>query len=580
MSLQIEKVNVMDAKFIQEQPRQNMMRGASSKAVVPIPPIGGAVQATQTKIQFNFPLTPSDFLDATPLLHLEWTIQVPIQNGGAYASGGASATTSGPLVPGVDVSIAPYPIAQILKDCDLSFNGKKIASFDVGKLSNVLLRLQDSDNKYAVCPSKLETGFACVDDASLTLNNSNATFNDATDESIPNGSWSFTALACDNITVYGGGSPNGNATFSIACDMPLVGFDIFNWNMKDYKDAQALFGLSNLQLNLNIDLTRIHRCLRCSASSVTASAIAGTGGPGGIKIGKPFNLQLIPSGCSLKLYTMSQPEMSGFELPYPVYNKHFYDYYNNFIQCSNAFGAGVYTSNGSLRNISSTNMPSKIILWMDKDEQYYAQNYNKYFYPFTKLTMDLGTKQGIFSSWKTVDFFRASVDSGLKSTSYPVFQGQAYTVSFQADGTPNFANSAKQLVGAPIVLIPGVSFELPPDVSTGSYGNFVFNFDGACVIPTADNNHPDVVNTITPTLNVMFVYDKWLTVDTTNLAVDVVTANINPAEVISSSRAVESKDEVDEMEEGGVLSHFQHKKSPVRGGAFKQPSKLSMRLRK
>lgn len=581
----IEKTNVIDSRFIPRAPKQKMMRGASELAYNEIAPVGGDV-TNMSKLQFNIPLTPSNYFDDTPMLYTSFTIDVPVFNAGTAAYGQATAadpadqTYLNCLTPGVDATIANYPLLQVLGECDSSINGTKICSLNLGKYSQVLLKLDEQNNKFAICPAKLENSFASLIDSMLTFSNSQANFNDSTGEDIPNGAWTFNnvnGLQC----AIGAAAPNGpvppvaggvngskTVTFTISTYTPLVGLAPFNWSMEKYDEVQALFGSSSILLNFNVDYNKQHRCIRTLSVPMANAVVANTN----LSFGKPTNFKF--ADAKLIYYSLRQPELVGFKLPTPIYSKHFWDYYTNFIQSSSAFSAinnGVATcTNIGMRLVNSVNMPSKIILWCDKNDSEYSQTQAKYYYPITKLNLDFGTKQNLLSNYKIQDLYRMSVDAGLKSVSYPVFTGKAYALSYTSDGTVNYANPLKQLVGSPIVLIPGVSFPLDSSTVTGSQGNYTFNFNVDCETINATD-----AGNVYPYLNVMFIYDKWMQVDTNNLAVSVQTANITPSEVLGLAK-VEDKNDVDN-EEGGVLGHVEHKMNPVR--SYQAPAKMSLSSR-
>jgi hypothetical protein len=270
--------------------------------------------------------------------------------------------------------------------------------------------------------------------------------------------------------------------------------------------------------------------------------------------------------------------------------KHYWDYYANFIQATapfSGYNAGTNTpstANMQLRNINSVSMPSKIIVWCDKMDSNYNANQAKYFYPIINISLDLGTKQNLLSNYQIQDLYRLSLEAGLKSTSYLSFIGGAYALKFTSLGVIAAATPGAnvQLVSSPDVLIPGISFPLPADVATGSVGNFTFNFNVTC----QTNNASDATGAavVTPYLNVLFVYDKWLKIDTSTLKVSSEMADITPSEVLGSSRAetvVEAKDEVDELE-GGLMAHHERKKNPLSHNAlhsYKSPAKLSSRVK-
>ena len=203
------------------------------------------------------PLVPSNYFPRYPLLHNKWHYNLVItnNNAGSQADGNAGAIPTGSpiVVPGVDVSLAQYPfLTNLLGICEVSINGKSMGAVNMPKIAKKILSVGDIKNnvKYSTCPSAPEL-YASVDDANLTLGNSQSTFNDASWDYVPNGS--YPNLTFSTTTATGPIANGATQTVTVSCESwePLVGLTPFVWDSKK-DDAYSLFGMNNLMLNLNI----------------------------------------------------------------------------------------------------------------------------------------------------------------------------------------------------------------------------------------------------------------------------------------------------------------------------------------
>ena len=136
---------------------------------------------------------------------------------------------------------------------------------------------------------------------------------------------------------------------------------------------------------------------------------------------------------------------------------------------------------------------------------------------------------------------------------------------------PNAIANEKQLVGGPIILRPGISFPLPAEIATNSSGSYTWKFTADCsTINTADST------TVTPILNLLMLYDNWVSIDTTTLECKNNKNFLTVPEVLGMSKSEAVPLEDTKNESGGALSSH----DMVRMSGFKSPSKLSSRVRK
>lgn len=588
--MQYSKVNVLDEKFEKKEPVVKMYRGSSEIANNQGTVVGGSLNGV-TKIQFNVPLTPANFLDRAPLLKTTWSLDVPFTNDIVAGAGTLIAANAKVVALGQDVTMSAYPFTtNCVGNADVYLNGAQICTYDMSKYAKILLRLADVEKNMNknTCPSCPELTFAQISDAQLTMSNPQASFNDATNNYIPNGSWAFDSITCPStdaggaaITLSGGLAPRGGIaaaasvvyTFTATTYEPLV---VPPFDFKGGKDDEtAIFAANNLQLNLTLNNQTAFRAFRCQLISLLNVVTGGNGS--NVVIGAPTNLRV--ASCILKYQTMAEPNLPGFRLPTPYSIFHSWDFYSTFLQSNTAFPAADATGTSTVSNITLSNviakgMPSLILVWCDKMDSNYAQNQCKYFYPITNLQISLGTKQGMLANYDIADLYRLSKDCGLNQ-SYLSFIGKAYANSFTLAGAAT--QSQVPLVGGVICLRPGVSLPLPSQISTNANGSFTFGFQATCNNYVASDNTGGA-SPQNPYINIMFIYDSWITIDTSNLRCTKHIGMLTPAEIAG----IHQKDEVvvdsdvgpAAGEAGGLLHHS------MGHAGYSAPNKLSKMIRK
>jgi hypothetical protein len=210
--MQYQKLNVFDERFLEKEPVVKMYRGASETSRNVASVVGGTIN--QNQVQFNVPIIPSNYVDRYPMLKTTFSFAVnalnntktPGANPGDPPVNTAITAGNQIIVPGVDVSMAPYPFTtNCISTAEVVLNGTQVCSYDMGKYAKMLLRISEIEEnmKHSTCPSCPELTFASIDDAMLTMSNSQSSFNDATNNYIPNGSWSFSTVS---TTVYNCGT--------------------------------------------------------------------------------------------------------------------------------------------------------------------------------------------------------------------------------------------------------------------------------------------------------------------------------------------------------------------------------------
>ena len=366
--MQYDKVNVIDSRLEQDTPLVKMYRGPGEVSRNFSKVVGGVTNNQQ--LQFNLPLTASNYFDRSPIVKTVFTQAVVMTNN----TGNDVAEAAAPMVPGVDVTMSAYPfMTNCIGIAEVVANGIPVCSYDMSKHAKMLLKLTEVEQnmKSSTCPSCPENSFAIVGDGQYTMSNSQASYNDATGSYQPNGSWSFSAITGNAVAGVFANGASRTAILELTTYEPLI-LPPFNYGAKSSDDS-AIFGLNSLLITLNVNQLTAFRCLRTLPKAVNGCALV-------CSSGSAFSI----TDCQLFYKTFRAPSLKGFKLPSPYSIFHTVNFYSNFVQGTTAYTAiNTNTTGISMQNCVSTGMPSLIILWSDKGDSNYASNQCKYFSPIT-----------------------------------------------------------------------------------------------------------------------------------------------------------------------------------------------------
>lgn len=581
--MEYEKVNVLDSKFILKKPLVKMQRGASDVSRNSILCAGN--NPSDSSNSFNVPITPGSWLDPNLIVHTKVKFTVTVTNTtNAVIAAGAPV-----LVPGLDITMSEYPfMCNVAGISSVNFNTKQVSQLDLSQYAKMLLKLGNvrKNQDKSLCPSCPEDSFAIVNDAFLTSANSAGTFNDGRDGFIPNGAWTFVSVTNNGLAPAGGiaavnAGVAGSANFDVVIETyePLL-LPPFVYDSGKSSD-EAIFGLSNLTINIANNASTAFRALRLTDTHPKSTAdAANTATYGPITGFTMSNAGGANTGVMELIYkTYQTPYLKDFVIPSPVYTKHCWNFLTNYQNGSwggtDPRPLGQLSNNIHIGNVVSVGMPSYIILWCDQLDNAYKPQENKYYYPINNLSIGLSNRQNILSGFDIRDLYNLSKDAGLNQT-FLSYLGQVYNVPIPYVAANIAGQSIKPTVGGPVVLIPGVSFPLPADLATNSDGSFTFTFDAACRCYVADNLVQ--ANLSIPRLCYMMIYDTWINIDTSNLNVDIARCPLTKADVTSLPAEVLPAEEF-EGEEGGVLHHKDLMRRHGHHASYSHPRKINSRLK-
>ena len=578
MISKIDVHDVLDDRLKQEKPFAKAYYG-SNVSFESAACIGGTPNTS--KNSFNLSLVPANFMDRRPLLHAVWTQTFTISSGGANTANNTIAFT-----PGVDFYMNSYPFQRMLGVCSSKVNNKLVSSFELGRYIDELLRISDVEGniKKGTCPSALDFGFSRGLDGYLTNSQSGGTYNEASMNFVPNGAWTFKSITAGATAA--GAQTALNANYSLAAQLANGASIVVTLTMETYeplllppflinqKDEEALFALSNVQIDLPIDVSKISRII-CSPNLTTLPPLYG--GDGAAALDLNWSTMALNGVTTLEILyeTFPVPNIRNYHIP-QHHIIHSYDMFPTYI--AGSFGAGTSQLNLAMTQVRTSSMPHRVLLFA-KPVNPPPMGWNNYYYQLSALKVNLsGFQQNMLASASQFDLYRLSCQAGLKQD-YLSWNGKAYALSFAADGTAAANQSVKSLVGGPIVLIPGISFPLPEGVTTGSAGSYTFDFTATVTNNTADNNVTGQPGNGAFNFNVIFLYDQYVQVNTETLECVVQHAElkIGQTEHLAKAPAVVSE-EAEPV--GGILHSMNHSGANHAVHQAAKPRKLASRLKK
>jgi len=557
--MQSSKINILDSRLVSKEPVVPLIRGASNISKLTVAPVGGT--ASLNNIQYNVQITaPNTCLDRGFYHQVKCTLRLPFTNKSTttITSDGLNVAN---FINANNLTYGDYPLSSIFDSVSLSVNEKQICSYSATELRNILIRMNNvkKNIESIPCPSCVETGYANVADAWLTSSNSNATYADSKTGFVPNGAFSYT-LGAVYTTVSGTVgyiAPNGTGFVDVVVSTiePLI-MPFFS-HLNDSEEEQGMYYVRNVVLNMTIAST-INRVFRYNGASLntgaaTASTLAQiTGNP---------VLMSIDSSTKLHYKILSSPLYDGFRLPTPVATLKTFT-----VSSSSVSGEGWSaqaidaTAQASLTQMkTSGSLPRYVILAGRKQFTSYDVGEANWFYPITKVSINSENGQNLMSSFGDYDLYQMNRQNGISSSWIEAY-GSANTIDYSSSGAVAGAVSAP-LCSCPLILEFGKDIPLPVGVVPGSAGSFSYDFTVSFRSQFA-NPQPLV-------LTVCYVYDAYLTINSSTLEADFVKSNLTFDEVVGSSVSAPS-DEVQQESGAGLMNRMNNlnvaQRSNINGG--------------
>jgi hypothetical protein len=457
--MDVSKVSVVDPRIVQNKPVYAVEKGALSITNQTFQAIANS--ASQQTFQVQVP-SENIFVDRA----VDWvntaTVKVTVTR---------AATLNAILVtPGVDFSLAPFPVTQSVSTMTATINDQTVTINAADVLPQVL-RLADmaQTRQQRTCPTMLDKYFN-VQSAASFPNSPVGSFGSQYDSSnAPNGAWADVSFSVAGLSQTGGGVVGINAaglpfvqtagtsgvysflvTFSTAEKLVLPPF-IF---ADDHELSTGLFGIQNMQFTMNFNEPTRSLRIANSASPLAKPVVAWYSGANG----SPFSSAVV----------QTQFLTPSLDVPLPAKSivrwSEFPRYISPLSAASLVEGTAGKVATISSQTITLPSIPDLLIIYV-KPQTYPDCTLGDFSLPVTKISLQFDNFSGLLSNHSAYELYKMSVNNGLEMT-WDEWSGSAW------------ANGAKTaLVGGPLVLRPGRDFALSTGQSSGLVGNFTLQFD-------------------------------------------------------------------------------------------------------
>ena len=461
--MDVSKVSVVDPRIVQNKPVYAVEKGALSITNQTFSAIANS--SSQQTFQVQVP-SENIFVDRA----VDWvnatTVKVTL----------TKTPATGVLVtPGVDFSLAPFPVTQSVSTMTATINDQTVTINAADVLPQVL-RLADmaQTRLQRTCPTMLDK-YLNVQSAASFPNSPVGSFGAQYDSSnAPNGAWGDVSFSVDGLTQTG--SPAGVVAINSA-GLPAVttagSTGVYSFLVKfetaeklvlppfifadDHELSTGLFGIQNMQFTMNFNEPSRSLRISNSASPLAKPVVAWYTASG--SNGSPFS----------KAQIQTQFLTPSLDVPLPAKSIVRWMEFPRYISPVAESSVLVKTTTGLVGTISSQtitlpSIPDLLIIYV-KPQSYPDCTLGDFSLPVAKISLQFDNFSGLLSNHSAYELYKMSVNNGLEMT-WDEWSGSAW------------ANGAKTaLVGGPLVLRPGRDFALSSGQASGLVGNFTLQFD-------------------------------------------------------------------------------------------------------
>ena len=347
---------------------------------------------------------------------------------------------------GDDCAFGAFPLNQQVETVQCVLNNNTVSEQTRDSLATMLNFMSMDDMKYySTMTPTMPDQFKNYADADKAFNDvlSGYKAGNYLGDEIPRGSHPITIIG-DNVA-----SPDGNTTLTVVFEVefaePLF-ISPFAYSAGRYSATSAMYGLSALNLTMNLDAT-------CKRMFRLKNAIP------------DFSLKTIPNEGKYEIQLMLiTPQSSDF---LPQRNILPYVNLNRYTKDDGLIGA---TASGTIQspNISLSSIPDKLICVVRKKMSSQSYVDSDTFMAIKKINITFGNQTGICSSMTQEQLFKASVSNGVNSN---WLQWRGKTTNMVAG-----VNSDLFLKGSVLALQFGKDINLQDYEASGSIGQYNLNF--------------------------------------------------------------------------------------------------------
>ena len=464
--MDVTKYSVVDPRIVQHKAKYAVEKGALSITNQVFSAIANS--SSQQTFQVQVP-SENVFVDRA----VDWVntacLEVTVVYS-AVASGAVLAT------PGVNFSLAPFPVTQTVSTMTATINDQTV-TVNTSDVLPQILRLADlaKTRMQRTCPTMLDK-YHSVQNASNVPNSPVGAWGAAYDSSnVPCGAWGqLSFYAITNVTMVSGlptvtasSGGTGAATcvfgvqFTTAEKLVLPPF-IFS---DEDELSTGLFGVQNIQFTANFNApTRAVR-MTALAPSGTYSALPSvawaTTGPAG-----PLQTPFVKSALQVQFLTPS------LDIPLPAKSIVNWMEFPRYISPSGALGTSALESLQS-QTITLPSIPDLLVIYV-KPQSYTDCTQCDWSLPISQISLNFDNFSGLLANHSQYELYKMSVNNGL-DMDFDEWSGSAW-VNGSAAASKNSAGLTS-LVGGPLVLRPGRDFALQTGQAPGLVGNFTLQYN-------------------------------------------------------------------------------------------------------
>jgi hypothetical protein len=468
----ISKYSVVDPRILQQKPKYAVEKGAVSITNQTFSAIANS--ASQQTFQVQVP-SENVFVDRA----VDWVNEANVVVTLTYGStAGLPAGNAVLLTPGVNFSLAPFPLTQSVSTMQATINDQSL-SINTADVLPQVLRLADlsKTRKQRTCPTMLDRYYDVQPTASYPNSPVGSYGRAFSNDEVPCGAWgdlSFyipsNAGSGGRISISPAGLPLGPAVgatgagpftltvgvrFRTAEKLVLPPF-IF---ADEDELSTGLFGVQNMQFTMNFN--QPGRSLRIAPTAVAGTlavppVVTWDSSQGA---GTPFTTALV----QVQFLTPS------LDVPLPAKSIVPWMEFPRYISPVQNLGAGL-VSNVQSQTITLPMIPDLLVLFVKP--QTYASvagvldpTQADWSLPITNISLSFDNFSGLLSNHSQYELYKMSVNNGLEMD-WDEWSGYAWG---DAARVP--------LVGGPLVLRPGRDFQLSTGQAPGLIGNFTLQFN-------------------------------------------------------------------------------------------------------
>lgn len=497
----VSKYSVVDPRIVQQKPKYAVEKGALSITNQTFSAIANS--ASQQTFQVQVP-SENIFVDRA----VDWenvaSVVVTLTYGstGAVPEGGTGGSAL--FTPGVDFSLAPFPITQSISTLQSTINDQSL-SINMADVLPQVLRLADlsKTRMQRTCPTMLDRYYD-VKSAATYANSPVGGWDKAfASDEVPNGAWDTLAFYAPTVAgsagavlidpasglpyppvtkTAGGLSLKVGVTFRTVEKLVLPPF-IF---ADEHQLSTGLFGVQNMQFTMNFNQPgRSLRIVPAAGRTPTVEWDAASN-----PNGSPFSTAKVQ--VQFLTPSLDVPLPAKSIVPWMEFPR-----YISPVTSTSANAAG--SADLQSQTITLPLIPDLLILYVKPQSYKYPTSSPAagqldptqcdWSLPIAKISLSFDNFSGLLSNHTQEELYKMSVNNGLVMD-WDEWSGSAWA-----------AGSKTALVGGPLVLRPGRDFALSTGQACGLVGNFTLQYNLTCSSPKAAEALAGGVSIYTVTAN-------------------------------------------------------------------------------